>query len=332
MVLGMAAGCVIGVDLGGTKLLAGVVDRDLRVLHRAVRRSRETSDTEALIRMIVDTVEELRAAFGQEVDAVGFGIPSLVDQERGVAMATVHLPLQGVPFRDVMAEHLGVPVSVDNDANCALIAEHRHGAARGARTAALLTLGTGIGGAIVANGELLRGARGAAGEWGHMVIEVEGPRCSGACPNHGCLETLSSGSALAREGERVAAALPGSALGRATAAGRQITGALVTELAHDGDEAARGAVALIGRYLGVGLANVVNVLDPEVIVVGGGVIAAGDLLLEPARQVVAERALAPSRDDAHIVPARFGDASGMLGAAIMAMDLADAHAAGEAAA
>jgi glucokinase len=333
MVAGMAAGCVIGVDLGGTKLLAGVVDRDLRVLHRAVRRSRETSDSEALIQMIVDTVDELRDAFGEEVRAVGFGIPSLVDQERGVAVTTVHLPLQGVPFRDVMAERLGVPVSVDNDANCALIAEHRHGAARGTQTAALLTLGTGIGGAIIAHGRLVRGARGAAGEWGHMVIDVDGPRCTAPCPNRGCLETLSSGSALAREGLRVAHELPDSALGHAHAAGRQITGALVTELAHDGDEAARDAVAVIGRYLGVGIANVVNVLDPEIIVVGGGVIAAGDLLLEPARRVVDERALAPSRDDAMIVPARFGDASGMLGAAIMAMDLADGvQPAGEAAA
>jgi glucokinase len=333
MVLAMAAGCVIGVDLGGTKLLAGVVDRDLRVLHRAVRRSRETADTDVLIRMIVETVEELRDAYGDDVQAVGFGIPSLIDQERGVAVTTVHLPLQGVPFRDLMAERLGVPVSLDNDANCALIAEHRHGAAQGRRTAALLTLGTGIGGAIVANGDIVRGAMGAAGEWGHMVVEVNGPRCSGACPNRGCLETLSSGSALAREGLRVAELQPDSALGRALANGRQITGALVTELAHDGDEAARGAVALIGHYLGVGIANVVNILDPEVIVVGGGVIAAGDLLLEPARRIVAERALAPSRDDARIVPARFGDASGMLGAAIMAMDLADgAQRPGEAAA
>jgi glucokinase len=333
MVAWMAAGCVIGVDLGGTKLLAGVVDQDLRVLHRAVRRSRETSDSEALVQMIVDTVEELRDAFGEEVRAVGFGIPSLVHQARGVAVTTVHLPLQDVPFRDLLAERLALPVSVDNDANCALIAEHRHGAARGTDTAALLTLGTGIGGAIVANGRLLRGAMGAAGEWGHMVVDVDGPRCSGACPNRGCLETLASGSALGREGLRVAELTPDSALARALADGRKITGALVTELAHDGDEAARGAVALIGHYLGVGIANVVNILDPQVIVVGGGVIAAGDLLLEPARLVVAERELAPSRDDARIVPARFGDASGMLGAAIMAMDLADGvQPAGEAAA
>jgi glucokinase len=319
---------VIGVDLGGTKLLAGVVDRELRVHHRAVRRPREGRDTDALVETIVDAIGELRDALGQDVAAVGFGIPSLIDQKRGVAMTTVHLPLQDVPFRDLLAERLGVPVSVDNDATCALLAEHRHGAARGADTAALLTLGTGIGGAIVANGELVRGARGAAGEWGHMVVDVDGLRCTPPCPNEGCLETVTSGSALGREGLRVARDVPESALGKALASGREITGALVTELAHDGDAAARDVVALIGEYLGVGIANVVNVLDPEVVVVGGGVIAAGDLLLEPARRVVQERALAPPRDGSLIVPTRFGDASGMLGAAIMAMELTGGERAG----
>jgi glucokinase len=323
MVAGMAAGCVIGVDLGGTKLLAGAVGPDLRVHHRAFRRSREGRDTEGLLDAIEDAVAECREAAGGDVRAVGFGIPSLIDTERGTAVTTVHLPLQDVPFRALMAERLGVPVALDNDANAALVAEHRRGAAQGAGTAALLTLGTGIGGALVVDGRLVRGATGAAGEWGHMVIDVDGPRCSGACPNHGCLETLVSGSALAREGQRVARATPESALGRALAAGAEITGALVTELAHDGDAAARDVVALVGTYLGVGIANVVNVLNPEVVVVGGGVIAAGELLLEPARRVVAERALSPSKDVARIVPAHFGDASGMLGAALLAMDLLD---------
>jgi glucokinase len=317
----MAAGCVIGVDLGGTKMLAGVVDRDLQVHHRAIRRSREERDPERLLDSLVEAVEEAREAAGGAVDAVGFGIPSLVDARRGVAVSTVHLPLVDVPFRDVMAERLGVPVAVDNDASAAMVAEHRHGAARGARTAALLTLGTGIGGGLVIDGELVHGASGAAGEWGHMVIDVDGPPCT--CGSEGCLETLVSGSALGRAGLRVARSAPESALGRALAGGREITGMLVTELAHDGDEAARDVVALMGQYLGIGITNVVNILNPEVVVVGGGVIGAGDLLLEPARRIVAERALAPSRDQVRIVPTRFGDASGMIGSALLAMDLVD---------
>jgi glucokinase len=317
----MTAGCVIGVDLGGTKLLAGVVDSDLNVHHRVYRHARESHDTERLLNALVDAVEEARAASAEEIQAVGFGIPSLVDARTGVAATTVHLPLQDVRFRDLMAERLGLPVAVDNDANAAMVAEHRRGAARGATTAALLTLGTGIGGALVVDGRVVHGASGAAGEWGHMVVDLDGPRCHGSCPNTGCLETMVSGTALAKAGLRVARDAPDSGLGRALASGREITGMLVTELAHDGDAAARDVVALMGGYLGVGIANIVNILNPEVVVIGGGVVAAGDLLLEPARQLVAERALAPSRDQVRIVPTRFGDASGMLGAALLAMDL-----------
>jgi glucokinase len=321
MVAAMAAGCVIGVDLGGTKLLAGAIDGDLRVRHRAVRRSRDGGGLHSLIDTLTDAVEECRVAAGREVDAVGFGIPSLIDMVRGVAVTTVHLPLQDVPFAALMAERLGVPVAVDNDANAAMVAEHRLGAARGTATAALLTLGTGIGGAIVTNGDVMRGATGAAGEWGHMVVELDGPACTPPCPNRGCLETVVSGSALGRDGTALARARPDGLLGRALAGGREITGALVTDLAQGGDPDARALVAAMGARLGVGLANIVNVINPEVIVMGGGVLAAGDLLLEPARQVLAARALAPSRDVVRIVPSHFGDASGMLGAGLLARDL-----------
>jgi glucokinase len=317
----MTAGCVIGVDLGGTKLLAGVVDRDLKVHHRVFRHSREGKDTEELIDALVAAVEEAREAAGGEVGAVGLGIPSLVDSRTGVAATTVHLPLRDVPIRDVMAERLGIPVVVDNDANAAMVAEHRRGAARGASTAALLTLGTGIGGGIVVDGKVVHGYSGAAGEWGHMVVDVNGRLCT--CGNRGCLETVVSGTALAREARRVAQELPDSGFGRALAAGREISGMLATELAHDGDPVARDVVASVGTFLGVGICNVVNVLNPEVVLVGGGVVAAGDLLLDPAREVVAGRALAPSRDQVQIKPTYFGDASGMIGAAILAMDLLD---------
>jgi glucokinase len=269
---------------------------------------------------LVEAVQEVRKAAGRELTAVGFGVPSLVDARTGIVTTTVHLPLRDVPLRNVMAERLGVPVAVDNDANAAMFAEHRRGAARGARTAALLTLGTGIGGGIVVDGELLRGAHGGAGEWGHMVVDVDGLECT--CGNRGCLEMLVSGTALGRDARRAAEELPDSGFGQALSAGREITGMLATELAHDGDPVALDVVTKVGRHLGVGLSNVINILNPEVIVVGGGVIAAGELLLEPARKVVAQRALAPSRDQVRIVPTRFGDASGMVGAALLAMDLA----------
>ncbi|HEV2814572.1 MAG TPA: ROK family protein [Solirubrobacteraceae bacterium] len=314
----MPAGCVIGVDLGGTKLLAGAVDRDLAVHHRASRRSRSES-SEELLEKIAAVVSEVREVTETEVLAVGIGIPSLMDLERGVPGFTAHLPLVGLPVRDIMSERLALPVFVANDATLAMLAEHRFGAARGCSDAVLLTLGTGIGGGLVVGGRLAHGAVGAAGEPGHMVVDVDGPPC--ACGSVGCLETLASGSALGREGARVARAAPAdSPLGRALASGREITGALVTELAHDGDRAARDVVALIGMRLGVGIANLVNLLNPQVVVVGGGLIAAGDMLLEPARTVVRERALPPSRDVVSIVPSRFGAEAGMLGAALFAYD------------
>jgi glucokinase len=219
-----------------------------------------------------------------------------------------------------MTERLGLPVVVDNDANGAVLAEQRHGAAAGATEVVMLTLGTGIGGGLVLGGELYRGAVGAAAELGHMTVDFDGPPCPSGCPNRGCLETVASGRAIGRAGEEVARDRPESALGRALAAGEEITGALVTELAHDGDAAAGAAIERVGAALGVGLVNLVNVFNPEVVVVGGGAIAAGELLLGPARQVVAARALAPGRDAVRIVPARFGPESGMLGAAMLALE------------
>jgi len=315
----MSAGCVIGVDLGGTKLLAGAVGPDLTVRHRAVRPARG-DDQHEVIDTLVDAIDEVRRATDEEVRAIGVGIPSLMDLRRGVALSTVHLPIDHVPVRDLLAERLGLPVFVDNDANAALLAEHRHGAAAETEHAVMLTLGTGIGGGVLVDGRLMRGVLGAAGELGHMVIDADGPPCFGACPNRGCLEAMASGSALGRDALTAARDAPGSALGRALAEGQEITGALATELAHDGDPEAAALVARIGGLLGVGIANLVNIFNPEVVVVGGGVIAAGELLLEPARAVVAERALGPPRDAVRVVAARFGAESGMLGAAALAFD------------
>jgi glucokinase len=309
---------VIGIDAGGTKLLGGVVDEGLVVHHRVHRTWRGADRTETLD-IFVEAVEEVRAA-APDVEAVGFGIPALVDWEPGVARWSTHLPLADVRFRDVMSERLGLRVIVDNDANAALLAEARFGAARDCAHVVLVALGTGIGSGLLLDGQIYRGSQGFGAEIGHMVVDLHGPDCQGACPGRGCLEVLASGSAIGREGVAAARRVPGSALGRRLAAGGEITGGIVTELAHDGDEAARDVLAEIGRRLGYGLVGVVNVFNPELIVIGGGAIAAGELLLEPARAVVAERALPPAREAVRIVPAHFGDESGMLGAALLALD------------
>ncbi|MDQ3935669.1 MAG: ROK family protein, partial [Actinomycetota bacterium] len=248
----MSAGRVIGIDAGGTKLLGGVVDESLSVRER-VHRFWRGEQRDEVIDVVVEAVEEARAA-APDVVAVGFGIPSLVHE--GASEFSVHLPLEGVPFRDLMRERLGLPAFVDNDANLALLAESRAGAARGARHAVMLTLGTGIGGALLLDGRPYGGARGGGAELGHMTVDLDGPEC--ACGNRGCLEAVASGSAMGREGLFAAERDPQSGLGRALAAGREITGALVAELAHDGDPSAGAVLEAAGRRLGAGLVALVN--------------------------------------------------------------------------
>ena len=309
---------VIGIDAGGTKLLGGVVDQQL-VVHNRVHRTWRGADRQETLDIMIGAVEEVRTV-APDVESVGFGIPALVRYDTGVSEWSTHLPLEDVPFRDLMSERLGLPVYVDNDVNVALLAEHRSGAAKGARHAVMLTLGTGIGGGLLLDGHLYRGAAGGAGELGHIVVDLDGPNCQGACPGRGHLEVLASGPAIGVAGEEAARAAPESVLGRRLAAGREVTGALVTELAHDGDTVARSAIDTVGRRLGAGLVTVVNTFNPEVVVVGGGPVSAGDLLLDPAREVVGRQALPPSRDRVRIVPAHYGEESGMLGAALLALE------------
>jgi glucokinase len=306
----------IGADLGGTKMLVGVVDADSRVLRRETEASIGRSGEE-----IVDTLErELREAMEAHpgVRAAGLGIPCTIDRERGVAINAVNLPLSDIPIRDLMRERIGLPVFVDNDANVAMLAEHRFGAAKGARNAIMLTIGTGIGGGVLIDGRVYRGSTGAGAELGHMVIDLDGPPCQGSCPNHGCLEAVASGTALAREGREAAERQPGSALGRALAAGERIDGRAVTEAALAGDGPATDVVATIGRRIGAALSGLANIFEPDVIVIGGGVMAAGELLLEPARQELRTRAL-PPQHRTPVVAAELGPEAGLIGAATMAI-------------
>ncbi len=324
MVADVAADCVIGVDLGGTKVLAGAVDTQQHVHHRA-QRPVAGLEQAALLETIVEAAEEVRSAAPGPVLAAGFGIPSLIDQRRGMAVMSVNLPIADMPFRDVMAERLGLPAFIDNDGNVAALAEHRFGAAKGSRHTIMLTIGTGIGGGLVLEDHIYRGSIGAGAELGHMVIDIDGPPCQGNCPNRGCLEAVASGTALVREANAAARAAPDSQIGEVLAGGRELIGPLITELAHDGDAAACEVIALVGRRLGVGVVNYVNIFNPDAVVIGGGVIAAGDLLLGPVRDELAARGLRPSKDIVKVVPARFANEAGMLGAAALAFDGTVSH-------
>jgi glucokinase len=306
----------IGVDLGGTKMLVGVVDSERNVVYRATAPSMGLGQDE----LIATLERELEAAVDArpEVAGVGLGIPSTIDRERGMAVTTVNLELADVPIRDLIAQHIDRPVILDNDANGAILAEHRFGAAQGAENAVMLTIGTGIGGALVIGGEVYRGSTGAAAELGHVVVDADGPPCQGSCPNHGCVEVMASGTAIAREGLLAAERAPDSALGRAVANGVTLDGKEVTDAAREGDPIAVGVLETAGRWLGVALASFANIFDPDVIVLGGGVMQAGDLLAEPARRELANRALAPM-NRTPVVAAALGQDAGMVGAATLAM-------------
>lgn len=315
---GVAERYVIGVDIGGTKLLAGAFDSDLAVSHRTNRPVLGLDQVE-LLEMIADAVTHIRTTLG-DVAAVGFGLPCTFDRRTGIAVQAVHLPLRDLPFAAVMQERLGIPVFADNDGNLAALCEARVGAARGVQDSVTITLGTGIGSGIVIGGRLYRGWMGGGAEIGHMVVNADGPPCHGHCPNFGCLEVMASGTALVRYVSLAVSRRPDTPIGRALEEGRELTGPLVTELAEQGDPVARDAIAAIGRNLGIGLANVVNIFNPEVIVIGGGVIGAGELLLAPAREEMMRRALAPARDEVRVVAAERGPEAGMVGAAILARE------------
>jgi glucokinase len=304
----------IGVDLGGTKMAVGVL---AGTETRWERREASTGQTEdELVELLVREVSAAREACPDAV-AVGLGIPATIDQERGEAVAAVNLPIADLPIRELVAQRVGLPVFLDNDGNVAALAEFLYGAARDMPYMVMLTIGTGIGGGLILGGEIYRGSTGAGAELGHVVIQADGPPCQGNCPNHGCVESLASGTALGREGRAAAESSPDSALGKLHAEGGEIDGLAVTKAALAGDETAIGVFDLIGTRLGVACASFANIFQPDAIVVGGGVIAAGDLLLDPARRELRARALTPM-NKTPILEATLGADAGMIGAAALA--------------
>jgi glucokinase len=312
-----ASQVAIGADLGGTKVAVGAVSGDGDLLTRWTRPTLGLGLEELLSALTA----ELRAALDANpgASAIGLGIAGTLDLRRGVVVNAVNLPLNDVPIRDVMSEQFDLPVFLDNDANVAALAEHRLGAARDAQNAVVVTVGTGIGGGLILDGEIFRGRSGAAPELGHVVIDADGPRCQGSCPNRGCVEAMASGTALAREGVRVAEENPDSELGRALADAEMIDGRRVVAAALAGDEPAREAVRLVGTRLGVALGSFANLFEPDVFVIGGGIAGAGELLIEPAAAEMRSRAL-PPQNRARVVQAELGWQAGLIGAATMALE------------
>ncbi|ABG03856.1 glucokinase [Rubrobacter xylanophilus DSM 9941] len=305
----------IGVDVGGTKIAAGVVTPQGKILKEV--RYPSSGPPEVLLGNIVRAVREV----GRGVDgvaAVCLAVPGLlVSSEDRVAFSPNLRTIENIPLREALEPEIGLPLTVENDANAAAWGEFRFGAGSEVDHLLCVTLGTGVGGGVISHGVLLRGAQGAGGELGHVTVHATGPRC--ACGNRGCLEAMCSGTAIARYARVVAAKRPDSALGR-LAVRRRIIGEDVTELARRGDRAALSVLEEAGTWLGIGLAGFVNVFNPEVVAVGGAVSVAGELILAPARREIALRARPPSRDLVRVKEATLGPESGVLGAAALARD------------
>ena len=300
--------------MGGTKIAAGVVTPEGKILKEA--RYPTPASGDRLVESIARAVLEVKDGF--EVGGACLAVAGLIlAQENRVVFSPNLHAVEGIPLKDEIEPRIGVPLTVENDANAAAWGEFRFGAGSDVDHLVFLTLGTGVGGGVISHGVLLRGAQGSGGELGHVTIQATGPRC--ACGNRGCLEALASGTAISRRAREIASEHPGSALGH-LAAERKVLGEDVTRLAREGDEFALSVLEESGRWLGIGLAGFVNIFNPEVVAIGGGVMAAGELILEAAREEVYLRARPPSRDLAEIKEATLGPKSGLLGAAALARD------------
>jgi glucokinase len=311
---------VLGIDIGGTNLVVGAVAQDgssLRALGSEPTHA-EAGQSDVLDRLIVlakQTIDRTRREVpGAEIIGIGVGAPGPLDTKSGIVLLTPNLGWVNLPLRQIIHERLGLPAALDNDANCAVLGEWWMGAARGTRNAIGITIGTGIGGGIIIDGKLYHGASDCAGEIGHTTIDTEGRRCK--CGNYGCLEAYASGPNIAlRACEEIKAGAVSRLAQYVDGDLRQITAQTVYQAAHDGDDLALEVVNDTAKFLGAGIANLLNIFNPEVVVVCGGVTLAGDHLFVPLRREVARRAFKPAVSVCRIVPCELSGTAGVYGAA-----------------
>jgi len=310
---------VLGIDIGGTNIVVGAVTEDgSRVRGLVSEPTGVPEGPDAVIGRILRMARSVMAvARAEDSDAeiigVGVGAPGPLNRKKGLVIFTPNLRWTNMPLRDRIGKALDLPASLDNDANCAMLGEHWVGAAKGAMNAVCFTIGTGIGGGIVVDGKLVHGASDVAAEIGHITIDVNGRRCG--CGNDGCLEAYASGPAIARRAMEAIEAGAASQMSTTPGGPASITAQTVFECAAAGDALADELVRDTARYLGVGIANMLNIMNPEVVVICGGVTKAGDHLFVPLRREVSRRAFKPAVQACRIVPGQLEGSAGVVGAA-----------------
>lgn len=303
-----------GIDIGGTKIALGLGDREGHILAQDRIAVDPSVPARELLQQVAERLKELAA--GRPIEAAGVGVPSPMDPETGVLIKAPNLPgWDGLPIKAIFEEALHVPVLVENDANAAAYGEYRYGAGRGCKNMVYVTVSTGVGGGVVVDGKLVRGVRGAAGEIGHQTIDPNGPLCG--CGNHGCLEAFASGTAIARRAQE------GIDRGEETVLKHEkVTTFAISKAVREGDPFAKKVWQESIEYLAIGIGNVIVMLAPERIVIGGGVANVGDLLFQPLREAVKSRVRVAPVDRIEIVPAGNVNDAGLLGALAVASEIA----------
>ncbi len=315
---------VLAIDLGGTKIAAAIVSGDGKITAREYWPTLAQEGPQAVIGRIISAIEHLLHQSGMELPqlhGISLAAAGALDIHRGIVTLSPNLPgWHDVPLRDIIREKFRTPTFLVHDATAAALGEYHFGAGRGTKNLIYVTVSTGIGGGIIINGKLYQGATGSAGEVGHMTIDVDGPKCN--CGNYGCLEMFASGTAVAREAvRRIRLGEQSSLSGLAKGKLEDITAEMVDQAARNGDSLAADILLQAARYLGIGMASLVNILNPEMIILGGGMSRMGDRLLGPVRQVINERAYPVSAQAVRLVTAQLGGDAEVVGAAVFAWEI-----------
>ena len=303
----------IGIDLGGTNLKAGIVDKDGKILHRLSTKTNSDADSQTISNQILELIAEIIKISNfkkSDIIGIGLGSPGLIDKKRETILFSPNLPRwRNIPIKRIVAERFSKPCVLENDANAAAWGEKWVGAGKEATSMVMLTLGTGIGGGIIIDNRLWRGANNVAAEIGHTVIQMDGPQCN--CGNHGCVEVYASATGMVRRFKELLKGGASSSLKDCD----EITAKMINDAAFQGDKASLDIIEETGRYLGIAIVNIMHILNPEMIVLAGGMIGSGELLMNPIRQVTTQRAFEASYKDTKIVFSQLGNDAGIIGAA-----------------
>lgn len=316
----MNAKYVVGVDLGGTKILTALADSNGKIVERVRVDTGAQDSVEVVVQRINDTVLQVIEKAGiekDEVARVGVGTPGPLDIEKMIVLTAPNLNWINVPLVEMMEKELGLTVSLENDANAAALAEHAFGAGKGSQHMVYMTISTGVGGGVIINGQILHGAGVSGGEIGHHTIDPDGPLCG--CGNYGCLEAMASGTALGRYARDVVTSGRKTMMSELVENTDQVDGSIVTKAAEAGDDLALVLVDLVARNIGIGVANLINIFNPEKIVLGGGVMKAGHLFIDRIKNEAKKRSLKDSYELCEIVFSELGSDVGVLGAIAVAL-------------